>query len=206
MHHLPRRTRAAVIAAGFAAAIGLPTVASAAPLPIGTDPFTQATCAASSATNHHANVEPDSSRTARRSSRRTRSAGSRRRRLRDRVLDVDEQRRQLDERPAARHHEVRRRRHRTIEPRTPSVAYDARHNVWLISSLTLLEAGGVHGNAVVTSRSTDGGLTWGDPVTDGDRRRARQELDRLRQHRDQPVLRQLLHASGTTTAPATGCR
>ena len=25
----------------------------------------------------------------------------------------------------------------------PSVAYDARHNVWLISSLTLLEAGGV---------------------------------------------------------------
>ena len=46
-----------------------------------------------------------------------------------------------------------------------SVAYDARHNVWLISSLTLLEAGGVHGNAVVTSRSTDGGLTWSSPVT-----------------------------------------
>jgi hypothetical protein len=34
-----------------------------------------------------------------------------------------------------------------------------------VSSLTLLEAGGVHGNAVVTSRSTDGGLTWGSPVT-----------------------------------------
>jgi BNR repeat-like domain len=46
-----------------------------------------------------------------------------------------------------------------------SVAYDARHNVWLVSSLTLLEAGGVHGNAVVTSRSTDGGLTWGTPFT-----------------------------------------
>src|SRR5262249_18834651 len=27
---------------------------------IGTDPFTQATCAASNTTNHHANVEPDS--------------------------------------------------------------------------------------------------------------------------------------------------
>ncbi len=53
-----------------------------------------------------------------------------------------------------------------------SVAYDARHNVWLISSLTLLEAGGVHGNAVVTSRSTDGGLTWSNPVHDGDRRRS----------------------------------
>src|SRR3954454_2995840 len=32
-----------------------------------------------------------------------------------------------------------------------SVAYDARHNVWLVSSLTLVEAGGVRGNAVVTS-------------------------------------------------------
>src|SRR5438876_5173682 len=47
----------------------------------------------------------------------------------------------------------------------PSVAYDAKHGVWLISSLTLLEAGGVHGNAVVTSRSSDGGLTWSNPFT-----------------------------------------
>jgi hypothetical protein len=45
------------------------------------------------------------------------------------------------------------------------VAYDARHAVWLVSSLTLLEAGGVHGNAVVTSRSTNGGLTWSNPST-----------------------------------------
>jgi hypothetical protein len=44
----------------------------------------------------------------------------------------------------------------------PSVAFDKRHNVWMISSL------GVNGpgsNAVFTSRSTDGGLTWGKPVT-----------------------------------------
>jgi hypothetical protein len=42
-----------------------------------------------------------------------------------------------------------------------SVAYDARHNVWLISSI------GISGSSVVvlTSRSTDGGLTWGNPVT-----------------------------------------
>src|SRR5205823_13042731 len=46
-----------------------------------------------------------------------------------------------------------------------SVAYDARHGVWLISSLTLLETPGVHGNAVVTSRSSDGGLTWSKPFT-----------------------------------------
>jgi hypothetical protein len=37
--------------------------------------------------------------------------------------------------------------------------------VWLISSLTLREAGGVHGNAVVTSRSTNGGPTWSNPFT-----------------------------------------
>jgi hypothetical protein len=46
----------------------------------------------------------------------------------------------------------------------PAVAYDAQDNVWLISSLALLEAGGVHGAAVVTSRSTNGGLTWSSNV------------------------------------------
>ncbi|MBI3243311.1 MAG: exo-alpha-sialidase [Chloroflexi bacterium] len=46
----------------------------------------------------------------------------------------------------------------------PAVAYDAQDNVWMISSLVLLEAGGVSGVGVVTSRSTDGGLTWGNPI------------------------------------------
>ena len=43
-----------------------------------------------------------------------------------------------------------------------SVAFDAKHNVWLISSL------GVNcpsGTPVFTSRSTDGGKTFGNPVT-----------------------------------------
>jgi hypothetical protein len=47
----------------------------------------------------------------------------------------------------------------------PVVAYDAKHNVWMISSLSLMEAGGVRGVGVLTSRSTDGGLTWGNPVS-----------------------------------------
>jgi hypothetical protein len=47
----------------------------------------------------------------------------------------------------------------------PAVAFDPQDNVWMISSLGLSEAGGVHGAAVVTSRSTDGGLHWGNPVT-----------------------------------------
>jgi hypothetical protein len=47
----------------------------------------------------------------------------------------------------------------------PAVAYDARHNVWMISSLALVDtASGPSGRAVLTSRSTDGGLTWGNPV------------------------------------------
>jgi len=44
----------------------------------------------------------------------------------------------------------------------PSVAFDARHSVWLISSLPLT---GTNGAGVIVSRSTDGGLTWGNPVT-----------------------------------------
>jgi hypothetical protein len=47
----------------------------------------------------------------------------------------------------------------------PAVAYDAQDNVWMVSTLAILEAGGVHGAAVLTSRSTNGGLTWGNPVT-----------------------------------------
>ncbi|MGR6920522.1 sialidase family protein [[Actinomadura] parvosata] len=47
----------------------------------------------------------------------------------------------------------------------PSVAFDAEHGTWLITSLALSDAGGVTGAAVLTSRSTDGGLTWSAPVT-----------------------------------------
>src|SRR3954451_7855281 len=48
----------------------------------------------------------------------------------------------------------------------PSVAYDARHNAWLVSTLGLVNtSSGPTGRAVLTSRSTDGGLHWGNPVT-----------------------------------------
>jgi hypothetical protein len=49
----------------------------------------------------------------------------------------------------------------------PAVAYDARHNVWLVSSLVLSEAPNLHPIAVVVNRSRDGGLTWSSPVTVG---------------------------------------
>lgn len=44
----------------------------------------------------------------------------------------------------------------------PSVGFDPRHGVWLIASLPLT---GTNGAGVIVSRSTDGGMTWGDPVT-----------------------------------------
>ncbi len=45
----------------------------------------------------------------------------------------------------------------------PAVAYDAKHGVWMIATLPIA-SGGVEAPAVVVSRSTDGGLTWNDPV------------------------------------------
>ena len=48
----------------------------------------------------------------------------------------------------------------------PAVAYDAKHNVWLISGLAILNEGGSPiGAAVLVNRSTDGGLTWKSAVT-----------------------------------------
>jgi hypothetical protein len=45
----------------------------------------------------------------------------------------------------------------------PSVAFDAKHNVWLISSLPLNST--PTGMGVIVNRSTDGGFTWSTPVT-----------------------------------------
>ena len=60
----------------------------------------------------------------------------------------------------------------------PSVAYDARHNVWMVSSLALRDSSsGPSGVAVLTSRSTTGGLTWGNPVVTAAASR-RQDFDK----------------------------
>jgi hypothetical protein len=45
----------------------------------------------------------------------------------------------------------------------PSVAYDAAHNTWMISSIPLLPNLSVP--TIFVSRSTDGGVTFGNPVT-----------------------------------------
>ena len=49
----------------------------------------------------------------------------------------------------------------------PSVAYDPEHDVWMISTLVFGMGASTFGapSAILTSRSTDGGLTWQSPVT-----------------------------------------
>ena len=151
---------AAFALAGPAAALG-----ASAPLPIANDPFTQATCQASSTTNHQANVEPD-----------TFASGST-------IVAAFQVGRIYDGGACAIGFSTSTNNGASWttgllpgitkwagsgpndRATDASVAYDAKDNVWLVSSLTLVEAGGVRGNSVVTSRSTDGGLTWGNPVT-----------------------------------------
>jgi hypothetical protein len=45
----------------------------------------------------------------------------------------------------------------------PSVAHDRKHGVWMVSSLALDAT--IRGVAVIVNRSTNGGLSWGNPVT-----------------------------------------
>jgi hypothetical protein len=45
----------------------------------------------------------------------------------------------------------------------PSVAFDAKHGVWMASTLALNAS--LVGVAVIVNRSTNGGTTWGNPVT-----------------------------------------
>ena len=165
----PRSRRAVLIgfvALTLALSLALPAMVTAATLTISTDPYSQATCHGSSTTNHQTEVEPD-----------TFSTGST-------IVAAFQVGRIFDGGACAIGFATSTNNGATwtngLLPNitrwtTPagsndratdaSVAYDAKHNVWLISSLTLLEAGGVHGNSVVTSRSTDGGLTWGVPAT-----------------------------------------
>ncbi|MFN8490512.1 MAG: sialidase family protein [Caldilineaceae bacterium] len=136
------------------------TSAALTPLPIGADPFTQATCKASNTTNHHANVEPDSF-----------SNGST-------IVAAYQVGRIYDGGACAIGFSTSTNNGATWtsgllpgitkyngggafdRATDAAVAYDAKHNTWMISSLVLTEAGGVKGVGIRTSLSTDGGFTW----------------------------------------------
>jgi hypothetical protein len=160
-------SRRHLLASGGAmtASLVLATGAHAAASQVSFDPFTQATCKASSTTNHQTQVEPD-----------TFANGAT-------IVAAYQVGRIFDGGACAIGFATSTNNGATWtsgllpgitkwagggpndRATDASVAYDARHNAWLISSLTLLEAGGVHGNAVVTSRSLDGGLSWSAPFT-----------------------------------------
>ncbi len=135
--------------------------AAPAPLQISSDPFTQATCAASATTNHHTEVEPD-----------TYSNGST-------IVATFQVGRVSDGGSCDIGFATSTNNGgawtngllpgtTTFEGGTydrisdPSVAFDASHNTWLISSLALT---GASGAAVLVSQSTNGGTTWANPVT-----------------------------------------
>jgi hypothetical protein len=172
---LSRRTRFAIaLGATFVLAFSSILTAFAATSNIGTDPFTQGTgaghCTASNTTNHHANVEPDSF-----------SFGST-------IVAAYQVGRIYDGGACAIGFSTSTNNGTswtsgllpgltkytgggTFDRATDAaVAFDAKsypdapNGVWMISSLVLTEAGGVKGVGIYTSRSTDGGLTWGTPV------------------------------------------
>ena len=140
---------------------------SAAPtsLQISADLFTQATCKASALTNHQASVEPDSF-----SNGATIVSGYQVGRIYDGGACAIGFSTSTDNGATWTSGLLPGLTKYTAVPGSfdratdAAVAFDAKHNVWLISSLVLTEAGGVKGVAIYTSRSTDGGLSWGTPV------------------------------------------
>src|SRR5436190_15611208 len=159
------RRRPLALSVAVAAALALAPAAQAAVSQVSSDPYTQATCKASSTTNHKTEVEPDSF-----ANGSTIVAAYQVGRIYDGGACATGFATSTDNGaswtngllPGITKWFGGGPNDRATDA---SVAYDASHNVWLISSLTLLEAGGVHGNAVVTSRASDGGLTWSAPFT-----------------------------------------
>jgi hypothetical protein len=155
------RYRVVAVTVSLVLALAIPFSALAATTSIGIDPFTQSTCHASNTTNHQANVEPDSF-----SNGSTIVAAYQVGRIYDGGACAIGFSTSTDNgatwtsgllpnltkytSPAG-----------TFDRATdPAVAYDAKHNTWIISSLVLTEAGGVKGVGIRNSLSTDGGLTW----------------------------------------------
>src|SRR4051794_32503486 len=156
--------RGAAVGAGVLGTFVLAAGAQAAVSTISTDPFTKASCTASTTTNHQTEVEPD-----------TFANGST-------IVSAFQVGRIYDGGACAIGFATSSNngaswtsgllpgitKYAGAGPNDratdASVAYDAKHRVWLVSSLTLLEAGEVHGNAVVTSRSSDG-VHWSTPFT-----------------------------------------
>ncbi len=161
---LTRRSLAVIASVLLVLSVTVVASAASVPLQISSDPFTQSTCAGSAATNHHTEVEPDSF-----SNGSTIVAAYQVGRIYDGGACAIGFATSTDNGsswttgllPGLTKYTGGGTFDRATDP---AVAYNAKYNVWMISSLVLTESGGVKGVAVYTSRSTDGGLTWGTPV------------------------------------------
>jgi hypothetical protein len=159
-----RRSLATLVSLLLVLSVTAAASAASIPLQISSDPFTQSTCKASGVTNHQANVEPDSF-----SNGSTIVAAYQVGRIYDGGACAIGFSTSTDNGatwtsgllPGITKYVGGGRYDRATDA---AVAYDAQDNVWMVSSLVLTEAGGVKGVGIYTSRSTDGGLTWGNPV------------------------------------------
>jgi hypothetical protein len=141
-------------------AAALPGGVFATTVHISTDPFTQATCHGSNTTSHQAEVEPDSF-----SNGATIVAAFQVGRIYDGGACAIGFATSSDNGSTWTHGLLpgitKWIGAGTFDRATDAaVAYDAKHNTWIVSSLVLTEAGGVRGVGIRNSLSTDGGLTW----------------------------------------------
>jgi hypothetical protein len=151
----------AIAGAALVAAV-LPGAALAATTHISTDPFTAATCTGSAATSHQTEVEPDTF-----SNGSTIVAAYQVGRIYDGGACAIGFATSSDNGstwttgllPGITNHAGGGTFDRATDA---AVAYDAKHGVWLVSSLALTETAGV--DVIYTSRSTNGGTTWAAPV------------------------------------------
>src|SRR5689334_15270222 len=138
------------IAATLTFVLSSASPAVAATTSIGTDPFTQATCHASNTTNHHANVEPDSF-----SNGSTIVAAYQVGRIYDGgacAIGFSTSTNNGASWTSGLLPGITKYAGGTFDRATDAaVAYDARHNTWIVSSLVLTEAGGVKGVGIRNS-------------------------------------------------------
>lgn len=157
----------AVLASALGGGSGPGASAAVTATRIASDPFTQATCKGSATTNHRANVEPDSF-----SYGSTIVVGTQVGRIYDGGACAIGWATSSNDgadwtsgllpsitkwtTPAG----------PWDRATDPAIAYDARHGVWLISTLAFSETSSAM--AILTSTSGDGGRTWGTPIVTSD--------------------------------------
>ena len=148
-----------ILVAVVIALIAVPALAAVPLTRVSTDPYTN------TASQHQTEVEPDTfsfGSTTHDHLGLPGGAGLRGRGGQHRLGPLGQQRGHLDQRvPARHHHRGQLRQGRSAPSATRRWPLTPDMEVWLISSLGI-RSNGI--NQVVTSRSTNGGLTWSNPV------------------------------------------